>query len=263
MCVNNCGNDAERKPLIPDGDGDAARPFLEDEELLRDEMAGMVRLSVPVIITSVLEMLPSIVTIVLVGRVEDDDDYDDGPSGDAAGSEGGTAATSMQQLHLDAAALAVMLINVTCFATANGEWRKTMRCVRFFTEREENKYDFLSPRRTTRPPTNKRRSAHRDGHALLPGVRGQPNLQNGDLLPHGRGRRFRRVPFQRGPSLARVLHTGSAGATRGGVVAGGRFHPLSVAWRAIPQYIQADTKGVPVKERSGAHADNGHGDQCG
>ena len=156
MYVNNGGNDAERKPLIPDDDGDAVRrpspSFLEDEELLRDEMAGMVRLSVPVIITSVLEMLPSIVTIVLVGRVEDDDDYDDGPSGDAAGSEGGTAATSMQQLHLDAAALAVMLINVTCFATANGEWRKTMRCVRFFTEREENKYDI--PFTTTHDTTS-------------------------------------------------------------------------------------------------------------
>jgi Na+-driven multidrug efflux pump len=75
----------------------------------------MANLSVPVIITSVLEMLPSIVTIVLVGRVEDGHG---GPVGELGG-EGTT--TSMQQLHLDAAALAVMLINVVCFAPVAGE----------------------------------------------------------------------------------------------------------------------------------------------
>ena len=127
MHVNNNGYGVERKLLVPDGDGVARTafatpitapctpPFLKDKELLRDEIAGMANLSVPVIITSVLEMLPSIVTIVLVGRVEDDHG---GPVGELGG-EGTT--TSMQQLHLDAAALAVMLINVVCFAPVAGE----------------------------------------------------------------------------------------------------------------------------------------------
>jgi hypothetical protein len=126
MCVHNNGSCVE-KPLVPCGDGvtrttfatpisaPCTPPFLKDKELLRDEIAGMANLSVPVIITSVLEMLPSIVTIVLVGRVEDDHG---GPVGDVGG-EGTT--TSMQQLHLDAAALAVMLINVVCFAPVAGE----------------------------------------------------------------------------------------------------------------------------------------------
>jgi hypothetical protein len=121
---------AERKPPVPEGDGVArtasatavpisapcSPTFLKDEELLRDEIAGMANLSVPVIITSVLEMLPSIVTIILVGRVEDD--RGTGLVGEV-GAEGMT--TSMQQLHLDAAALAVMLINVVCFAPVAGE----------------------------------------------------------------------------------------------------------------------------------------------
>ncbi len=115
--VNDNGNDAERKLLVPDGTAQCIPPFLKDRELLRDEIEGMAKLSIPIIITSVLEMLPSIVTIVLVGRVENED-----LSGHVGDVDGEGITTSVQQLHLDAAALAVMLVNVACFAPANGEF---------------------------------------------------------------------------------------------------------------------------------------------
>jgi hypothetical protein len=115
--ANENGNDAKRNPLVPDDTAPCIAPFLKDQELLWDEIEGMAKLSVPVIITSVLEMLPSIVTIVLVGRVENEDE-----SGHVGDVDGEGITTSMQQLHLDAAALAVMLVNVVCFAPANGEF---------------------------------------------------------------------------------------------------------------------------------------------
>ncbi|KAL7535978.1 hypothetical protein ACHAXR_007509 [Thalassiosira sp. AJA248-18] len=95
-------------------------PFLKDKELLQDEIAGMTKLAIPVIVTYILEMLPGVVTIILVGRaVEYDDDNDD---------EGLT--TSMQKLHLDAAALAVMFTNVVALSPAFGKvnWFDIFEC---------------------------------------------------------------------------------------------------------------------------------------
>ncbi|KAL7524025.1 hypothetical protein ACHAXR_000410, partial [Thalassiosira sp. AJA248-18] len=118
LYLNGGANNTERKPLVLDNnnDGEAcpnATPpqnnpiFLEDAELLQDEIAGMTKLAIPVIMTYMLEMLPGIVTIILVGRVEYDDDNDE---------EGLT--TSMQKLHLDAASLAVMFTNVVALSPA-------------------------------------------------------------------------------------------------------------------------------------------------
>ncbi len=54
---------------------------------------------------------------MLVGRVKNED------KNSHVGDVDGEAITrSMQQLHLDAAALAVMLVNVACFTPANGEF---------------------------------------------------------------------------------------------------------------------------------------------
>jgi hypothetical protein len=118
-------DDAEREPLFLDDstpsklrtDAMCAAPcnlFLKDRELLQDEISGMANLTIPVIITSFLEMLPGIVTIILVGRAEYDDD-----GGDDVDGEINT--TSMKQLHLDAAALAVMIMNVVALSPAFGK----------------------------------------------------------------------------------------------------------------------------------------------
>ena len=62
----------------------------EDSNLLKDEMKSMIELSIPVCVTYVLEMLPGITTIILVGRMNDSN-----------------------KIHMDATALAVMLVNIT------------------------------------------------------------------------------------------------------------------------------------------------------
>ena len=98
---------------------------------------------------------------------------------------------------------------------------------------------------------------------MLSSVRGQSSLQNGDLLPHGDDRHGRRLPLQRRPRLARFFYIDRVGATRGGIVAGGRLHPLLVAGRPIHQHLQAHTKSVTIQERGEAYADNGRGVQCG
>ena len=117
-------DEAEREPLVlDDGTSLELRPaaaftspcklFLKDKELLQDEIAGMTNLAVPTIITSFLEMLPGIVTIILVGRAEYDSDVGDDIEGEMT--------TSMKQLHLDAAALAVMIMNVVALSPAFGK----------------------------------------------------------------------------------------------------------------------------------------------
>jgi hypothetical protein len=121
---------AEWKPLLVLDDEDGASSwkirtaatlaapcnlFLQDKELLRDEIAGMANLTIPVTITSFLDMLPGIVTIILVGRARYDTDDGDGDL------EGEMTTASMKQLHLDAAALAVMIMNVVALSPAFGK----------------------------------------------------------------------------------------------------------------------------------------------
>ncbi|KAL7440210.1 hypothetical protein ACHAXM_007015 [Skeletonema potamos] len=69
----------------------------EDSNLLKDEMKSMIELSIPVCVTYVLEMLPGITTIILVGRM-----------------------TNSDKLHMDATALAVMFVNITGMSTGLG-----------------------------------------------------------------------------------------------------------------------------------------------
>ena len=122
----------EWKSLLPTNDIDnndigssaapSCTPFLQNNELLVDEIYGMAKLSIPIIIISIIEIFPSIVTLVLVGRVEDDFDNnnDDGGKSSATNYNNHSSSNisdnnstmSMQQLHIDAAALACMLINV-------------------------------------------------------------------------------------------------------------------------------------------------------
>ena len=110
--------DMEQNPLIINNDercttDEAAAPlhtpFLQDKELLHDEISGMTKLAIPVILTYLLEQLPSLITIILVGRVE-------------CIHEGvASMSSSLQKLHLDAAALAVMFTNVTALSPAFGK----------------------------------------------------------------------------------------------------------------------------------------------
>ena len=75
--------------------------LLKDDELLLDELAGMTKLAIPVIITYLLEMFPGLITIILVGRVQ----YN---------NEEGEETNDLSKMHLDAASLAVMFIRDEC-----------------------------------------------------------------------------------------------------------------------------------------------------
>ena len=46
--------------------------IIEDGKILKDELAAMVSLSIPVIATYILEIIPSLITIFLVGRMDSD-----------------------------------------------------------------------------------------------------------------------------------------------------------------------------------------------
>ena len=80
---------------------------LNKRTLFYDEMKSMIKLAIPVTITYILEMLPGIITIILVGRVE------------VSGSESEEAISS-QKLQIDAAALAVMFMNVVALSPGFG-----------------------------------------------------------------------------------------------------------------------------------------------
>lgn len=95
ICTTTTPPPSKQKPLV----------FEQEIDLLQDELAGMTKLAVPVILTYILEALPRVVTIILVGRVQCHDDED---------------SLSMQKLHLDAAALAIMFSNVVALAPAIG-----------------------------------------------------------------------------------------------------------------------------------------------
>ncbi len=118
------GDDAERKPLLPDGDASYTTPtalspaklstlFLKDKELLQDEIKGMTNLGVPIIFAYLLDMIPDIFTIIIVGRVVYDDEVEGGET------------SNLQKLHLDAAALAVMFINVVALSPGLGKCKVT------------------------------------------------------------------------------------------------------------------------------------------
>jgi MATE family multidrug resistance protein len=70
----------------------------KDSKLLQDEMKSMIELALPVCLTYLLEMLPGITTIILVGRMKEDGN----------------------KLHIDATALAVMFINIIGMSTGLG-----------------------------------------------------------------------------------------------------------------------------------------------
>lgn len=72
--------------------------LVEDRSLLQDEMKSMIELSIPVCATYLLEMLPGITTIILVGRM----------------------ANNADKLYMDATALAVMFVNITGLSTGLG-----------------------------------------------------------------------------------------------------------------------------------------------
>ena len=73
--------------------------------LLKDELLAMISLAIPVIATYLLETVPGIVTIVLVGRMTNENENDE---------------VDDSKLHLDAAALAVMYYNIVGMATGLG-----------------------------------------------------------------------------------------------------------------------------------------------
>lgn len=71
----------------------------EEGKLLKDELLAMITLAVPVIATYLLEIVPGIITIILVGRMDNGEDT---------------------KLYVDAAALAVMYFNIVGLSTGMG-----------------------------------------------------------------------------------------------------------------------------------------------
>ena len=68
------------------------------EAVLKDELFSMITLAIPVIATYLLEIVPGMITIFLVGRMDNGDD---------------------NVLHLDAAALGVMFFNIVGLSTVS------------------------------------------------------------------------------------------------------------------------------------------------
>jgi len=96
--------DLEGRPLVIEegGENDSPRRQCSEKELLKDEAKMMTLLAVPVILTYLLEMLPGVATVVLVGRVENIHEPGD------------------QKVQLDAAALATMMMNVVAMSPCFG-----------------------------------------------------------------------------------------------------------------------------------------------
>ena len=105
----------------------------ETAALLRKEIRAMVQLAVPVILTYVLELVPGIVTLVLVGRM--DHTNSDNNTNNNNNNTTTTTATndkhedddindihhsSSTKLYVDAAALAVMFFNIIGLSTGQG-----------------------------------------------------------------------------------------------------------------------------------------------
>jgi hypothetical protein len=90
--------------------------------LLRGEMAGMANLAAPVVLTYFLEMLPGIVTLILVGHTTTEMAYDGNSGNDTdTNDEYEVDEDNIRKLRLDAASLAVMFTNVVALSPAYGE----------------------------------------------------------------------------------------------------------------------------------------------
>lgn len=88
--------------------------------LLLGEMTGMANLAAPVVLTYFLEMLPGIVTLILVGRTTEMAHYDNDGIGTTTNSTEDD--DNARKLRLDAASLAVMFTNVVALSPAYGEF---------------------------------------------------------------------------------------------------------------------------------------------
>ncbi|KAL3816433.1 hypothetical protein ACHAXA_000083 [Cyclostephanos tholiformis] len=97
-----------------------------EASLLREELRAMVGLAVPVIVTYALELVPSIITLVLVGRIDDGNVGRGGVGGNNGDKTNGDDtdddddSSCARGLYIDAAALAVMLYNVVGMSTGLG-----------------------------------------------------------------------------------------------------------------------------------------------
>jgi MATE family multidrug resistance protein len=95
--------------------------------LLRKEIKAMIQLAIPVILTYVLELIPGIITLVLVGRM-DNTTISNNNSHSANNNNTATdehheqdiKSSSSTKLYVDAAALAVMFFNIIGLSTGQG-----------------------------------------------------------------------------------------------------------------------------------------------
>ena len=85
----------------------------DENRLLRDEARAMVKLALPVASTYLLQMLPGVITMILVGRVNyyvvDDNRME-------------VSSSNNRKIFMDAAALATMFVNFVAMYTGIGEF---------------------------------------------------------------------------------------------------------------------------------------------
>jgi len=94
--------DLEERPLTMEGEKSKPRRHCSKKKLLKDEAEKMTLLAIPVTFTYLLEMLPGVACVVLVGRVENIHE------------------PGNQKVQLDAAALATMMMNVVALSPCFG-----------------------------------------------------------------------------------------------------------------------------------------------
>ena len=93
----NLTQDADYQPRRTSSVGEK---ILEEGAILKDELVAMISLSIPVIATYVLEIIPGMITLFLVGKMDNGDD-------------------DKNKLYLDAAALGVMFYNIVGLSTVS------------------------------------------------------------------------------------------------------------------------------------------------
>lgn len=106
-----------------DDDKDDPSKSSRDKNLFQNEIAGMTKLGIPVILTYLLDMVPDIVTIILVGRGGGASQHYTQISFSPTETktvEWDRESKNMQQLHIDAAAIAIMYINIICLSPGQG-----------------------------------------------------------------------------------------------------------------------------------------------
>ena len=118
-------NDLLESITIKYENNDHNNSITSEAALLRKEIKAMIQLAIPVILTYVLELIPGIITLVLVGRMDNttiSNNYSSSSANTATDEhhDEDILSSSSTKLYVDAAALAVMFFNIIGLSTGQG-----------------------------------------------------------------------------------------------------------------------------------------------